>query len=189
MNIFELTTEELKMLEGKQFKKLYPKKKQMKTFQKHLFFIAEEIELFYRSMEQVWLDYCLDGDSPISFNDFVFKLENSEEGVPSLCDGVGHAVSLISEHCHGETEFPYFKDKVYTVLDSHVDYKRGHEVILEIFELDYKALGMEKPKKKTGEYFGITYTRYQDGDMYDYEGLRPFKLVKKKITVEEWKEC
>ena len=185
MNIFELTTEQLEELSFDERGKLHPNKKQMKSFQKHLIFYVEEKEVSYKSMEEMWLDQFLEEETTTPFKEYVEMLEN-HEGDTCLCHSVSDLVALYNEHCHGETEFPCFNRVKYEVLDAYVDYKRGHEDILEIFELNYKALGMKRPKKSERQYFGITYTMYQDGGVFDYSGLQQYQLVKKKIVVEEW---
>lgn len=188
MNIFELTTEQLEKLSVDERDKLYPNKKQIKSFQKYLIFYVDEQEVSYKSMEEMWLDEFLENESNTPFKDYVAMLEDHEDDT-CLCHSVADLVYLYNEHFIEATEFPYFKSVKYEVLDAYVDYKRGHEDILEIFELDYKALGMKRPKKSECQYFGITYTMYQDGDMYEHSGLQQYELVKKKIIVEEWQPC
>lgn len=188
MSIFKLTMEQLIDLDSEQREKLYPSQKKIKSFQKYLIFHRDEREVSYKSPEEMWLEEFLENETHIPFEEYTTVLNGIDEDL-CLCDSVDDLVYLYNYAYQEETSFPYFKSVKYKVLDKYVDFKRGHEVILEIFELDYKALGMKRPKKSDCQYFGITYTMYHSGDMYDYEGLRPYALVKKKIVVEEWEEC
>src|SRR6056300_1495090 len=182
MNIFELTKEQLEKLSVKEREKLYPSQKQIKSFQKHLIFYVDEEEVSYKSVEDMWLDEFLEKETTTPFKDYVSMLENHEDDI-CLCYSVSDFMDLYGEHYHGKTSFPYLKSVAYKVLDSYVDYKRGYREILEVFELNYEKLGMKKPKKSDREFFGIMYTEHQDGEIYDYHGLKSYKLVKKKIVV------
>ena len=185
MSIFQMTTKQLERLTPDERSKLYPTSKEIKGYQKYIIFYRDEKELGYKSPEELWLEEFIEEETTTSFQDYYETLESHDDD-KCLCETVSDLVDLYSDEYHGETSFPYFKTVAHKVLDSYVDYKRGYQEILEIFELDYEKLGMKKPKKSDREFFGITYTEYQDGEMYDYHSLSSYKLVKKKIVVEEW---
>jgi hypothetical protein len=185
MNIFQMSTKQLERLTPKERSKLYPSRKEIKGYQKYIIFYRDEKELGYKSPEELWLEEFIEEENTTSFQDYYETLENHDDD-KCLCETVSELADLYNDEYHGETSFPYFKSVAYKVLNSYVDYKRGHRVILEVFELNYEKLGMKKPKKSEREFFGITYTEYQDGEICDYEGLTSYNLVKKKIIVEKW---
>ena len=120
--------------------------------------------------------------SKMSFEDFLKVIE------PDIIEPVDYIDYLIENNlgrdAH-ENDFEFMKEVDYERLDVYVDYKRGYETMLYIYELDYKAFGIKPPKKTERDYLGVSYTQYQNGDITDFEISR-YKQRTKKITVKEW---
>ena len=186
MKLFELTQAELEALSVEEFEELEPTSKQLNNFEKHLFY---DMECPYsESFENLWLEHSVPKEIK-SFQDFVAELKSSKGSSIGVqwCETQHDLVNYILEDSYGNpTSFTGFKTHHYEILESYVDFKRGYEKIMQIFELDYDELGIKKPKKKDRVYFGISYTETQLGEIYNYKPLMEYKLTKKRIVVEEW---
>lgn len=191
MSIFKLTTEELKQVPTESRAQMCPNKREMKKFDKHLFYEDGQRsypsgEVLYKSFEEVWLNRYIEDASPISFEEFVTNLKTGPFLGLYWCTNVGALVKIINKHYDEETYFPNF-----TRVHYEADYSLGDKYwwrdVLEVFELDYKSIGMKRPKKKDCEYFGIRYTDDMSGDIDNYCGLTPYYLIGTR-KVEVWEE-
>ena len=72
------------------------------------------------------------------------------------------------------------------VTDHDNDYKRGYETTLYVFSEDYAATGRLKPAKKDRKFYGVEITDYTMYGENIWEGLRPYVLTSRRITVKEW---
>ena len=72
------------------------------------------------------------------------------------------------------------------VTDHDTDYKRGYETTLYVFSEDYAATGRIKPAKKDRKFYGVEITDYTLYGENIWEGLQPYELKSRRITVKEW---
>lgn len=72
------------------------------------------------------------------------------------------------------------------VTDHDTDYKRGYETTLYVFSEDYAATGRTKPAKKDRKFYGVEITDYTLYGENIWEGLQPYELKSRRITVKEW---
>ena len=120
--------------------------------------------------------------SKMSFEDFLKVIG------PDIIEPVDYIDYLIENNLGRDAhdnDFEFMKEVDYKTLEAYVDYKRGYETMLYIYELDYKAFGIKPPKKTERDYLGVRFTHYQHGEMTDFEISR-YKQRTKKITVKEW---
>jgi|TARA_R100000081_G_C4778359_1_gene149966 hypothetical protein len=87
-----------------------------------------------------------------------------------------------------DRELPFLKLVHEEIIDSYVDYKRGYEVALYIFEEDYRATGRERPLKKDRVYYGAKLTHLQSGDWCEWTGFSRYDMRTRRITVKEWRK-
>jgi hypothetical protein len=157
------------------FGELYDDKKN----QRQLFFETDR-GLVLGSLVGEYEEYYM---SKMSFEDFLKVIESSIiEPVDYIDYLIGNPTATREAH---DNDFEFMKEVDYKTLEAYVDYKRGYEIMLYIYELDYKAFGIKPPKKTERDYLGVRFTHYQHGEITDFEISR-YKQRTKKITVKEW---
>ena len=156
------------------FKELYTNKKNNRS----VFFETDDGLVLHNLISKYEENYI----SKMSFEDF---LKTVELYIVEPIDYMNYLIENDLGMDAYENDFEFMKEVDYKILESYVDYKRGYKVILDIYELDYKAFGIKPPKKTEREYLGARYTEYQDGTTTDLE-ISKYEQRTRKITVKEW---
>ena len=141
------------------------------------FILSEEHGFSFDTLSGFYISY----EPDVSFEDFK---ENGE--YLTLDEYIDHVSEELQQESYWEEDgIPYMKRVHSEITDSYVDYKRGYESHLDVFEPDYKGLGIKAPKKADRRFLGVSYTQYQMGDVVDF-CVSEFQKKTRRITVTEW---
>jgi len=120
----------------------------------------------------------------MSFEDFMEK--TSEYMFEDPLEYIYFVLSHYTEEMYFDNDgIPLMKEVTTVCQERQVDYKRGYESNLYIFQPDYKELKIKKPKNSDIPYIGVQYSTDNWGEISGFNIFR-VKEQKRKVVVTEW---
>lgn len=145
------------------------------------YFFPEDEESLDGQWETLAHYYYLETDQDLSFEDF-----KDQTLYLTFEEFLEHMRNNVYEENYWEYDgIPFMREIHSETLDSYVDYKRGYEEKLFVYEPNYKAIGIKAPKKADRRYLGVRYTEYHHGEIYNFE-VSEYQQEVKRITVKTW---